>query len=185
MLEVFPQVTMWRSNFQYNGEVVAFMGHVDTRPIPGSDRDSRSDMETAVAGKNYTDVRDLMLPFDESTVTLFYSGNLTAARDLFEKYPMNTDDKPLIEYMAPLTLRTEIDGGHPLFIGDRLADFVDEVFSRCPPASDPMLANRSRANRRLPLAGAALHRAWTANAMEKRAECKEAWDTFISEWRDR
>jgi hypothetical protein len=47
-----------------------------------------------------------------------------------------------------------------------------------------MLANRSSANRRLVLAGAELHRYWTARAMGQPGHAAAAWSRFTREWTD-
>ena len=75
-----------------------------------------------------------------------------------------------------------------------MTDLVEEIHKACPPSDDPMLVNRTPENRRLPLAGMALHSAWVAYAMSFREEGekemwtdkkKAAWDTFIKEWTNR
>ncbi len=185
MLDVFPRVTMWRTTFQPGSEVAALIGHRDDTPIPPCDVETTVDRKALVAGKTCEDLRRLNLPCNAHTVPFYYCGNLTAAGDLFSNYPMNTDDRPLIEYLSPRTLRAGIDGDHPLFIGKRFADLIDELLTRCPPETDPMLADRPPADRRLPLAGAAFYRAWVSDATGERRACEKAWRAFVSHWTDR
>jgi hypothetical protein len=108
---------------------------------------------------------------------------LTAAKDLFAGAPINTDDHPYIEYMAPRTFRNQTTQ-IPWFVGPRLAKLVDEVQRRCPPGRDPLLANRSLAERRLPVAGAAYHWARLWQIMGNEPECRQAWRRFVNEWSD-
>ena len=184
MLEVFDQVSLWRNNFQPGEEVIAFAGHKDGSPLPACTLDSREDRRIAVAGKSYRDMERLSLPFDSQTILFFYCGNLTGAKELFAKYPINTDDNPIIEYMAPRTYRNRKDAITPWFVEPRLAKLVDDLQRRTPPATDPLLANRTPEARRLPKAGAAFHwtRIWGVIGDEK--ESQKAWNSFVTEWTD-
>ncbi|MDT8390822.1 MAG: fused MFS/spermidine synthase [Lentisphaeria bacterium] len=184
MLDVFDQVSLWRNNFQPGEEVVALIGHADSAPLPPCDIDSRADKQLTIQGKDHRDLQHLRLPFNPQTVLFFYCGNLTAARELFTAYPVNTDDKPLIEYMAPRTYRNEGQKKYPWFVGPRIIDLVTEIQTLCPPEHDPLLVNRTAANRRLPLAGAAFHQArlWEVTGDEQK--CRAAWDQFVDAWVD-
>jgi spermidine synthase len=188
MLEVFDQVSLWRNNFQPGEEVVVFAGHKDMTPLPACSIDSSEDKLFAVTGKNHSDLQQLSLPFNSQTILFFYCGNLTEAKDLFAEYPVNTDDKPVIEYMAPRSYRNRTDGPLPWFVGPRLARLVEKVQSRCPLGSDPLLVNRTAGNRRLPAAGANFHRARIWEVMRgvvgSEEECKKSWQRFLAEWTD-
>jgi len=182
MLDVFDQVTLWRNNFQPGEEVIAMVGHRDAAPLSATALDSREDKRLAVAGKGVCDLEQLQLPLNSQTILFFYGGNMTAAADLFADYPLNTDDKPLIEYMAPRTCRNRKDTAIPWYVGPRLAELVDEIQRRCPPESDPFLANRSEADRRLPVAGAAYHWARIWDVIGDPVKCHAAWARFLREW---
>lgn len=184
MLEVFDQVSLWRNNFQPSQEVVAIVGHKDSAPLPACDIDSSADKKYAIAGKSHRDLQRLSLPFDSQTILFFYCGNLTKSKDLFADYPVNTDDKPVIEYMAPRTYRSKTGGPLPWFVGPRLARIVEEVQRRCPADKDPLLVNRTAANRRLPAAAAYFHRARIWEVIRNEQECKKAWQKFLAEWTD-
>jgi len=182
MLEVFDQVTLWRNNFQPGEEVIAIAGHKDRTPLPSCDIDSSADKRFAVEGKDYRDIAHLSLPFNQQTILFFYCGNLTGAKELFAGRPINTDDKPVIEYMAPRTYRNRKETSNPWFVGPRIAMLVDEIQKRCPPATDPLLVKRSAEDRRLPAAAAAYHwaRIWQLIGDEK--EYRLAWQRFVDEW---
>jgi len=182
MLGVFEQVTMWRNNFQPGGEVVALVGHRDDTPLPGSMINAEMDKQNAVAGMSYRDLNRLLLPFNQQTALILYCGNVTAAKELFMEYPENTDDKPVIEYSAPLSIRIATGDLPPTLVGPRLEALVDKIQAFCPPATDPMLVNRTAANRRLPIAGAALYNAWVATAMGNQSKCRDSWKIFVREW---
>lgn len=182
MLEVFDQVTLWRNNFQPGEEVIAMAGHRDAQPLSAISLDSREDKRLAVAGKGIRDLANLSLPLNSQTILLFYGGNMTAAADLFADYPLNTDDKPLIEYMAPRTYRNRKETQIPWYVGPRAAELVDAIQQRCPPGTDPFLANRSAADRQLPLAGSAYHWARIWEVIGDPAKCHAAWARFLREW---
>ncbi|MFK7852263.1 MAG: fused MFS/spermidine synthase [Akkermansiaceae bacterium] len=182
MVETFDQVSMWRHNFQPGDEVVALIGHQRGHQLPASDIDSIRDKLFAVSGKNEFDLTRLNLPLDPQTILLFYGGNLTAARSLFNEYPINTDNRPVIEYVAPRTYRKSTAEKPSWFVGERFADFVDKVHERCPPENDPLLVNRTAPNRRLPLAGQAFHRARIAEVNRDAEAMRKEWEEFVAEW---
>lgn len=185
MIEVFDQVSLWRHNFQPGSEIVALVGHHKGRPLPACSIDSSADQLSAVAGMTHRDLMRLNLPLDPQTILLFYGGNLTAARSLFEGFPTNTDNRPVIEYQSPRTYRQSTAGKPAWFVGEPFADLVEKVQAICPPGKDPLLANRTAANRRLPLAGQAFHRAFIATVNGDPGAVEKNWQEFVSEWTDR
>lgn len=182
MLEVFDQVTMWRNNFNPGQEAVALIGHHGGNPLPPATTESIPARMAELAGKNPLQMDRLDLNFDEETALVFYCGNLTATADLFRHYPLNTDDRPVIEYAAPLSIRRKVDGFPPTLVGPRFVTLVDTLLERCPPEFDPMLARRSAANRHLVRAGAELHRFWLAKAMGQPRQATTVWQQFVAEW---
>lgn len=185
MLEVFDQVTLWRNNFQPGSAVVAIVGHKDRTPLPASDIESSESKAFAVEGRTHRDLMRLALPFDPKTVMFFYCGNLTPAKDiLFKDYPVNTDDRPLIEYMAPRSFRNKGGVSIPWFIGPPFAEMVDKIQNICPADDDPLLVNRTAANRRLPAAGAAFHWARIWQVIGDEGQCSRYWARFLNKWLD-
>jgi hypothetical protein len=182
MLTAFDQVTLWRQNFQPGSEIVALIGHQDQTPIPHSDLDVKAAKKEAIAGAAYTDMQDLFLHINEQTVLFFYCGNVTASKNLFEKYPVNTDDKPIIEYKTPLSLHQDKSKGSPQFVADKFAAIVDQLLENTPPMADPMLADRGPENRNLPLAGAAFHKAWIARVLNDQETWIQNWEVFKTNW---
>jgi len=185
MLEVFKHVTLWRNNFQPGQEVVALVGHKDGTPLPACELDSSEDKAYAVRGKSYFDLQQLSLPFNNQTITFFYCGYVSAARSLFAHYPINSDDKPMIEYLAPRTYRNKGMETYPWFIGPKITQLVDKILKICPPDKDPMLINRNKTNKRMPLAGAAFHRARVAEVIRDEKMCSKAWFEFLGAWLDK
>jgi spermidine synthase len=184
MLAEFPQVTLWRGNFQPGAEIAALMGHADAAPLPACSLAMANAMRQAVQGATHHDMHSLMLPIDEQTVSLFYAGNLTRAADLVAHHPCNTDDRPVIEFGTPRSLHRPAGVPRPHFLEQRFADFVDLLQSRTPPDDDPFLARRTAANRRLPLAGSAFHRAWIASVHGDEQRQAAEWEAFLRLWTD-
>jgi spermidine synthase len=182
MLSAFPQVSLWRGNFQPGAEIAALVGHADLSPLPASTLDAESEKRLAVEGATYLDMQDLMLPVNEQTIPLFYGGNLTRAADLFEDYPLNTDDRPVIEFGTPRSLHQPRGADRPQFLESRFADLVDQLQTRTPPDEDPLLSLRSPASRKLPLAGSAFHRAWIARVRGDEKAWRNEWVTFLTHW---
>ena len=135
-------------------------------------------------GATHLDMQELMLPINEQTILLFYGGNLTRAADLFEEYPLNTDDKPVIEFGTPRSLHQPKGADRPQFLETRFSSLVDRIQSRTPPAEDPLLAARSASSRKLPLAGSAFHRGWIARVHGDEATWRNEWQTFLTQWID-
>lgn len=185
MLDVFDQVTLWRSTFQPTDDVVALVGHMSKAPLPATDLDSRDDMQNAVAGKGVFDLQRLLLPFNSQTALLFYCGNVTETASIFDAYPINTDDWPVIEFLAPRNFRRAAPGTQPWFVSARVARLVERMQTQCPPSKDPMLAHRSDADRRLPIAGSHYYgaRVWMMAGDLRRAEI--AWQRFLDAWLNR
>jgi spermidine synthase len=182
MLAVFPQVSLWRGNFQPGAEIAALVGHVDAAPIPACSLAAEGAKRQAVEGATHRDMHQLMLPINEQTVLLFYGGNLTRAADFFEAYPLNTDDKPVIEFGTPRSLHQPAAAGKPHFLETRFADFVERVQERTPPKDDPLLTLRTPAGRKLPLAGSAFHRAWIASVHGDEEQQVVEWERFLRLW---
>lgn len=183
MLQAFDQVTMWRNNFTPGREIVALIGQKEPASIPASPYSTRLQMLQAVMGLRLaTTTPDMPAP-EAPSITFFYAGNLSVARELFENDPINTDDKPLIEYQTPRTFRENLDEQVIWFVGPRLDGLIERIFEQSPIESDPALAKRSQANRKLALSGMAFHRAMVNKALGREAESRVAWERFLSLWR--
>jgi spermidine synthase len=182
MLSVFPQVSLWRGNFQPGAEMAALVGHADMSPLPSCALDSEKEKREAVEGATHYDMRRLMLPMNEQTILFFYAGNVSRAADFFENHPLNTDDTPVIEFGTPRSLHRPAHEGKPQFLQHRFAAMVDRLQQRTPPDSDPLLAARGEADRQLPLAGSAFHRASIAIIVEDEKTWQREWDAFLRHW---
>ena len=158
------------------------VGHSDDRPLPACGLDAEQDKREAVEGADHRDMFNLSLPINKQTVLLFHAGNLGLAADLFEAYPLNTDDRPMIEFGTPHSLHRPAKEAKPQFLQDRFANLVDLLQERTPPEKDPLLATRTPVSRQLPLAGSAFHRASIARISGDEAKWKKEWGKFLFHW---
>jgi spermidine synthase len=130
-LSVFPQVSLWRGDFYPNRPIVGLVGQLTPQPI-----------DLAHLGERLyrlpTWSRDALLTAPRGFLML-YAGNLTSVADLFATAPLNTDDRPLIEFLAPRLTRMTTTGDKDWFTGEALAAFYDTLEARLLSPPDPLL----------------------------------------------
>ena len=132
MAEVFPQVTLWRGDFDPGRPIAALIGHAEAGPL---------DVAALVEGfhrrkgDDGADRRTVM-----ATTAMFYAGNVSADRKRYAGHHANTDDWPVIEYSAPITQREVWGSAGAWFIDRQLEEFYSETFTTLPPRDDPFLA---------------------------------------------
>jgi spermidine synthase len=179
MLEVFDGVSLWRCDFAPFDEVVAFVGHRAGGPLAACAIDDSAIKSEFLEENGGHDIHDTLNP---QTALLYYCGNVTASKKIFDAYPVNRDDKPVIEYMAPRHYRDKGQDQTPWFVGPYILKFIKDLQAACPPDRDPLLAKRLPANRRLPLAGSAFHEARLWAHFNNEEECQRNWQRFVREW---
>jgi spermidine synthase len=179
MMEVFDQVSIWRCDFAPFDEVIGFVGHKGGTPLAACEIDDTKVKLDFAAGNGQQDIHSTLNP---QTALVYYGGNLTASGESFAGYPVNTDDKPVIEYMAPRYYRDKGEDVTPWFVGPYLLKFIKDLQENCPPDKDPLLVNRNPANRRLPLAGSAYQETLLWAQFSNDAEAQRSWQQFIKEW---
>jgi spermidine synthase len=166
-LEVFPQVTLWRGSFSSLNPMLALVCRNVEAPLDpdqlvrgaramvarGATSGDMVDMLAGGARGTEHGARSMMargldqlldaLPFT------FYVGNATGARSLFDSSRINTDDVPLIEYLAPpMGARA---GGE--LVGAEAANLMKRLGQECPVGSDPYLAKLDARQREYVRAG--------------------------------
>ena len=181
MLTAFDQVTLWRHNFRPGGEIVALIGHQDSSPIPINELGVENIKRKNIPNYDHEVIQNLHIP-NQRDILLFYGGNVSASRSLFKSYPINTDDRPIIEYKTPISLHRKQSDGTPQFVADKFAGLVDKLLENTPPTTDPMLAGQNPQNRNLPLAGAAVHKAYIAIALNDQPSWEQNWQDFLRNW---
>jgi spermidine synthase len=170
MVEVFPQVTLWRGDFLPNQPIVALVGQ---------DVGAELDPERLLASVRALGRHDEET--DEAIValtSLFYAGNLSAARELFEGASIHSNDRPILEYLAAITQGRSVGGSPPWLVGDELAAFYEEIFSLVPPERDPYLAAFSPEQLEFVRAGGFLFRALVAKKQSRNDDARRLRDDF-------
>jgi len=173
--EVFPRATLWRGNYRTTHPLVLLVGERDPAPLDPEALGARlaavarseADLGRRGVGRNAA-------PESAEELLLYYQGNLSAASELLREYPINSDDRPFIEYSAPMTHRRKRSGEAESFRNAPLLAFYDAIFAAVPPESDPVLASLSSAQRELPRAGLDLYRSLVLRRAGEEEEAAEA-----------
>src|SRR5262249_24626336 len=130
-LTVFPQASLWRGDFYPDRPIVGLVGQLTPQPF-----------DLGVLSQRLlrlpTWSRDALLASPQGLLML-YAGRLTAVADLFAAAPLNTDDHPLIEFLAPRLTRMTAAGDKDWFTGESLAAFYDTLEARLRDTADPFL----------------------------------------------
>ena len=170
MLTVFEQVTLWRGSFSAELPFAALVGAAGPTALdPGViERNGRH----LSGGAPLPDATAL-------AVTLpFYAGNLSMADGLIPPGPINTDDRPLVEYLAPVTQREERAGAAGWFNSTELADFLRRLAELAPPARDPHLRRLTAAQRDFVTAGLSYYEGAVASQLGRDAEAEAHFRDF-------
>jgi len=159
-LAVFPQASLWRNDFYAELPVVGLIGqrtpqHLDLKQI----------RERALHLPDWS--KDPLLSTPQGLVML-YAGNLRAVADLFAGAPLNTDDHPYIEFLAPRLTRVNVSNNTDWFTGETLGVFYETLDKREADTDDPWLpaSKEITAGRR---AGTALYQYTLAAARKDEA----------------
>lgn len=184
MLEVFGEVTMWRNNFQPGLEKVALIGRKAGKPLAVAPAGKRDAMLAAVEGLDWQSATPEMVRVSPQAMPFLYAGNLTKSADLFRDFPINTDDKPVIEYQTPITFRKVAQNDKVIWcVGPRLISWMDRLMERYPPEQDPLWADHPEESRHLIRAGLAFHRAMVSKVKGDTTVMDEEWADFLQEWK--
>jgi spermidine synthase len=128
-LAAFPYVTVWRNDFYPNRPVLGLVGAM--RPIA-------IDVETI--GRRLAALpawsRDSLLGAP-SSIGMLYVGDLSAVPELVAPAPLNRDDHPVIEFMAPRLTRMNVRGDKDWLQGEALASYTDAIISRLDGRPEP------------------------------------------------
>ncbi len=112
----FPYVSAWRSDFSANAPILGLMGSNSPTVIDSTVLQSRLDtLQQKISPK------DLLLKTVED-VSLMYAGDFSSVKPWLAKFPVNTEDWPIIEFDAPISESQ----GH-IFNGLPLADFYSQL----------------------------------------------------------
>ncbi|QTN32577.1 fused MFS/spermidine synthase [Akkermansiaceae bacterium] len=179
MLEAFGQVTMWRNNFLPGNDKAALIGMRKPTPLPAPPEIPGARLRAELQGMGWENATPDRIKPSADRMLLFYCGNLSAARRLFEGYPVNTDDRPIIEYQTPRLFR-EIAAHDKVIwmLGPKFTDLVGRILRECPPSLDPALRSQPPESLGLVAAGQSFHRSMVLRMMGRIGESLEEWDAF-------
>jgi hypothetical protein len=93
---VFPHVSIWRGDFSTTAPIIGLAGSVEPLAI-----------DEAALGARLARLAERITPPDPilqtvSDFTLLYAGDLASVRSWVARFRVNTDDSPVIEFMAPI-----------------------------------------------------------------------------------
>ncbi|WFE75019.1 spermidine synthase [Roseinatronobacter sp. S2] len=168
MAQAFPEVTLWRGDLYAERSILALVGRNDPAPL---------DPATLAAGwRAMTGSQEAESVLADRALK-FYAGNV--ASGLFADAPINTDDWPLIEYLAPRTHRAVIAGRANWLTGPVRDRLYDDLLTALPPQQDPHLALLTDAQRDLARAGAVYAR-WRGLRARDDLHAGAVWPEFIA-----
>ena len=130
-LAAFPHVTLWRNDFYPDRPVLGLVGAADSMALD-LDRIGRRLRELPDWG------RDSLLAAPRA-IAMLYLGDLSMASGLFAQAPLNRDDRPVIEFLAPRLTRMNAAGDKDWFTSEALADFTDTLAERLSGRIEPTL----------------------------------------------
>jgi spermidine synthase len=184
MLEVFGEVTMWRNNFQPGMEKVALIGRRTSMPVTIPPDGKREDMLKAVEGLTWYEANPDMHRVSAQAMPFLYAGNVSRAAELFQQYPINTDDHPVIEYQTPITFREVARNDKVIWcVGPRLIAWIDRIFAASPLENDPLWKGHPAESQHLIKAGTAFHRTMVGKVKGDYRGLEDEWQIFLREWR--
>jgi len=118
-LSVFPYVSLWRNDFYPDRPVIGLVGSLDPLAV---------DLDRAGARiAALPDWASDSLLSSPRSLAMLYLGSLSLASDVVGDGPLNTDDRPLIEFLAPRLTRMSAEGDKDWFTGEAFADFADSL----------------------------------------------------------
>lgn len=147
MLETFGLVTLWRVDFLPATPFMALAGHNRADAFQVDTMIQNDRMYRGQEKESGQSIRQKILPL--------YAGNISATRELIPPGPVNTDDRPILEYRSPVTIRSIFSGKAANLAGIELYNYLDRIFQAAPPDKDPYLRNLSPSDQALVRAGLA------------------------------
>ncbi len=173
MLEVFPEVTLWRRGFSPKFPVHLLLGHESTARLDVTRfRDGLDALDASgVLGRNV---------WIQNIPLAAYVANLGRLRDAFHGYAVSTDDRVPLEYLAPVSDRDAEVGRATVLAWDALVAFEAGLVAASPPEVDPYLASVPPDMRRQVRAGLAFY----GHETHRRMRDSEAAARYLVRYRE-
>ncbi len=165
MDEVFDQVLLWRGDLFSQRSIVALVGQVEATPL---------DPAVLAVQARHLDPGRRSDAFYEALGLRMYVGNLTAS-GVFADRELNTDDRPVIEHLAPRTQREArgTGGSASFLVGEAREAFYAEVAAGAPTDDDPFLVALDDTQRGYVEAGALRSRARWLEATDRGQQAEQ------------
>ncbi len=131
MTRSFPMVSLWRGDFYANQPIMAMIGHQNSGPLSP---------ELPIIQRSSADLVTMQSSGDAQIPLLsYYLGTLNDDHDWVQGVALNTDDHPVIEYLAPESHRAERAGLIDWFVGEQMIAFMQFMQQTSEPSADPYL----------------------------------------------
>lgn len=170
LLEVFPRVTLWRGDFSSRKPVLGLLAQPDSSPLA-----SDALIFSAQHQKDFNKGVPLLA---------HYIANLGMPGEEWAAYPVNSDDKPVIEYQAPITQRRQKNQEVDWMTGEGLIQFMEHIRKIRECRNDPYLDQLSPDLRTLPEAGMVLHRSRVLKQQGRLSAAKKDYERYKDLLRD-
>lgn len=175
MLEVFPQVTLWRRGFSPSYPVYGLIAAGAQQAL------NAQAFEQNVAILDSSRALSERIWFQEIPYAA-YVANITLLKEDITAYPLNTDDLPVIEYIAPVVERNRLsNAAQPVLAWKDLGIFLDSLAARCPLERDNVVAAIPIAKQREIAAGRAYYHYTVAQALNEQNEAAR-WLAEYERW---
>ncbi len=168
MAQVFPSLTLWRGDLYPETSIVALIGRNDFEPL---EPQVLADQWRAMTGSHEPD----HVLIDQALK--FYVGN--GHSGLFAAAPINTDSRPIIEYLAPRTQRAVVAGRASWLVGRERDRFYEDLYHAMPPNNDPYLARLTSEQLDMVRAGLTYSQ-WQGLRFRREMGASQAWRRFIT-----
>jgi len=132
MAESFPMVSLWRGDFYAEQPILAMVGHLDIQPLSTN---------TAIVQRSLADLASVQTGESEQIPLIsYYLGTLNSDSSWYEGSALNTDNLPIIEYVAPESHRAERAGLLEWFVGKQMIGFMQKMQQYAEPTQDAYLS---------------------------------------------
>lgn len=129
--EAFPQVLLWRGDLFPSRSIVALVATAEPAPL-----DPAVPLRQARRLPGAAALEDAAI---EAMLLRLYAGNLSES-GLYDARPLNSDDRPRLEYQAPRTQRAVRGGQARWLVGPSRQALYEGLAAAVPPEADPYLA---------------------------------------------
>jgi spermidine synthase len=128
---VFPEVTLWRSDFSGSRASIALIGQEDG-----------SKLNQEILKKNIVHIIGTNNAQNnaEHMAGLFYLGNLKALKNQLANISINNDDRRTVEFKAPVLTQQANSGQQTYIVKDALENLLTTLATNLPPETDPYLS---------------------------------------------